>query len=256
MSSKPYLTYYRRQSRHSACFSLILPFSELRTARFLDAPLQTLSMRTCILRELLASTATTGGVRSRCCIQRALCRRWDFWSQLGFLKFHWATRFSTLESHYSAVLFALCLAFIRLNQCVHTREPFNCHVPFACLQLSCNSPKRTSFLPTQVLWRLKDTLLFSHSATAPGAFRWVLISFGKIPGAVRVGRKIAVLDKVRGKPVSRYSRVSGTGDIYRRIKPRDLYILSYMKNINYDGTLVRERMHLTENEKRVCVFNW
>lgn len=66
---------------------------------------------------------------------------------------------------------------------------------------------------------------------------------------------MAALDKVSGKPVSRYSRVSGTDDIYRRIKSEVLYILCYMKNINYDGTLVSERMHFTENEKRVYLID-
>lgn len=62
----------------------------------------------------------------------------------------------------------------------------------------------------------------------------------------------ALLDKVRGKPVSRHSTVHGTGDIYRRIKPRDLFTLSYMKtSINDDGSQVSERIHFMENEKRV-----
>lgn len=83
LSHKPYLTYYRRQSRHNACFSLVLPFSEFRKARFLDALLQTLSMPTFILRELLASTATTGGVRSRHCVTECIKQR------TGFLKAAW-----------------------------------------------------------------------------------------------------------------------------------------------------------------------
>lgn len=162
------------------------------------SPLQTLSMQPLFLENCCQALLPQVGSDQGAALQSALSRGQDFWSQLGFLKFHWAPRFSTLESHCNAVMFALCLAFIKLNQCVHTREPFNCCVPFACLQLSWNSPKRTSSLPTQVLWRLKDTLLFSHLATAPEALHRVLISFGKIPGAVRVGRKMAALDKVSG----------------------------------------------------------
>lgn len=68
---------------------------------------------------------------------------------------------------------------------------------------------------------------------------------------VLLDRKIAVLDKVRGKPVSGCSRVSGTGDICRKIKPGDLCTLSYIKNIlNYDGALVTERMLFTEYVKK------
>lgn len=78
ISNKPYLKCNRRQSRDSACFSLILPVPEFRDARCLEAPPHTLfvSLPTCVLRELLASAAAIVGIRPRHSVRFALyCRQ-------------------------------------------------------------------------------------------------------------------------------------------------------------------------------------
>lgn len=169
ISNKPYLTCYRG---HSACFSLTPPFPEFRKAGFLEAPPQTLSLcqpvflAHCWQAPLPSSESDQGAAYG---LHYADDMIQGLPSQLASSKFQWAPRFSSPERYYGAALFALCLASTKLNQCMHTRKPFNCHVPFAGPQLSYSSPMRASSLLTEDLRRLEDTLLFSHSATALGA---------------------------------------------------------------------------------------
>lgn len=174
ISNKLYLKCNRRWSRDSACFSLILPFPEFRKARFLETPPHTLfvTLPTCILRELLASTTAIVGIRPKRCIMFALYWRQDTRSLKPGPCFEVSVGTKTFFLRKSLqCCFALHLAFIKLNQSIHTRKPFNCGVPFSgAHSAELLQPRQGSSLLTQALWRLMETLMFSHSATALGAF--------------------------------------------------------------------------------------
>lgn len=192
-------------------------------------------------------------MRPRCSIQFALYWRQDTRTLKppSFLTFWWAPRPSSPERHYCAAFFALWLAFAKPNWCIYAKKVFQ--------QLVCPSQALTQLSscshigavpcwhqPSEGWWTCFDfhtQLLFSELYVR----FWFLLTTSQV-----LLEETALLDKVRGKPVSRHSTVHGTGDICRRIKPRDLFTLSYMKtSINDDGSQVSERIHFTENEKRV-----
>lgn len=151
----------------SACFCLILPFparlGKPDSLRFVHTLF--VSLPTCVLRELLASTTAVIEIRPRHSTRFALYWRQDTRSlkPASFLKFLWAPSPPSPERHYSAAFFALWLAFAKLIRWIHAKKAFQPWCALPRCSLSC-SHVRGSFPLTPALLRLVGTLLFSHSA--------------------------------------------------------------------------------------------